>query len=99
MKLTLLLALIGALALGTSTSSLADDREQDRRAGTGAGFDRGMQAVPTIAGPGQPGHGWRYFCDPAAGRAVVISPQGEYYLNRGEGLSLVAVTQPHVNAR
>jgi hypothetical protein len=138
MKLALLLASIGMLAMGTSTSSLADDREsrsvggmallsvhdsavntlaldsrkrdehadrdddrdnrrdreQARRARTGDGVDRGMQAVPNTAGPDQPGHGWRYFSDPATSRAVVISPQGEYFFSRGKGLSLVAVTQP-----
>ena len=94
MKLTLLLASIGVLAWGTSNSAQADNREQDRHARAGAGFDRGMQVVRTAARPGQPGHAWRYFSDPAAGRAVVISPQGEYYFNGGKGLSLVAVTQP-----
>ena len=138
MKLTFLLASIGMLVVGTSTSSLADDREcrsdggmallsvhdsevntlaldsrkrdeyadrdddrnnrrdreQARRTRTGDGFDRGMHVVPTTAGPGQPGHGWRYFADPAAGRAVVINPQGEYFFNRGESLGLVPVTRP-----
>ncbi|MFO1286681.1 MAG: hypothetical protein U1F49_09155 [Rubrivivax sp.] len=53
-----------------------------------------MQVVPTSTRAGEPGHGWRYFSDPAARRAVVISPQGEYYFSRGKGLRLVAVTQP-----
>ncbi|MCW5657744.1 MAG: hypothetical protein KIT60_08570 [Burkholderiaceae bacterium] len=70
------------------------DREHPTRARRGSWFDHGMQAVPTGAGAGEPGHGWRYFSDPAACRAVVISPQGEYYYSRGEGLGLVAVTQP-----
>ena len=38
-------------------------------------------------------HGWRYFSDPATDRSVVISPQGDYYLNRGSGLRWVAGTQ------
>lgn len=101
MKSTLLLASIGMLAAAASTSSLADDRgsrADDRqhaaRAHTDSGSDRAMQIVPTSAGPGEPGHGWRYFSDPAARRAVVISPQGEYYYSRGKGLHLIAVTQP-----
>ena len=53
-----------------------------------------MQVVPTTAGAGQAGEGWRYFSDPAAHRAVVISPQGEYFLSRGKGMRLVAATQP-----
>lgn len=71
------------------------DREHPTRVRRGSWFDHGMQAVPTGAGAGEPGHGWRYFSDPAACRAVVISPQGEYYYSRGEGLGLVAVTQPN----
>ena len=58
------------------------------------GFDHGMQVVPTTAGAGQAGDGWRYFSDPQAHRAVVISPQGEYFLSRGKGMRLVAVTPP-----
>ena len=71
-------------------------RDHERAAGArrGDGFDRGMQAVPTSAGLGEAGHGWRYYSDPAAARAVVISPQGEYYFSRGEGLGLIAKTQP-----
>ena len=38
-------------------------------------------------------HGWRYFSDPATDRSVVISPQGDYYLNRGNGLRWVAGVQ------
>lgn len=55
-------------------------------------FDTGMQPVPTSAGLGQAGEGWRYYADPQAHRAVVISPQGDYFLGRGKGMRLVAVT-------
>ena len=72
----------------------ASDRERSARTRHGDGFDSGMQAASTAAGPGEPGYAWRYFSDPAAGRAVVISPQGEYFVSRGKGLTLVAVTQP-----
>jgi len=70
------------------------NQEKTRLTRTGDGVDRGMQAVLTAVGPGQPGDGWLYFSDPAAGRAVVITPQGDYFLSRGKGLRLVAVTQP-----
>lgn len=56
--------------------------------------DTGMQAVPTAAGPGQPGYGWLYFSNPAARRAVVISPEGEYFFSQGHGLRLVTTTMP-----
>lgn len=70
-----------------------DHREHNQRTGPDDGIDQGMQAVPTTAGPGQPGDGWLYFSHPAAHRAVVISPQGEYHLSRGKGLRWVAATQ------
>ena len=70
------------------------DRAHTARRPHGGGTDGGMQAVPTTAGPGEPGHGWQYFSDSAAGSAVVISPQGEYFFSRGRGLRLIAVTQP-----
>lgn len=70
-----------------------DERNQSQRSRTADGFGQGMQAVSITAGPGQPGNGWRYFTDPAAGLAVVISPQGTYFLNRGDGLSQLAVPQ------
>lgn len=91
MKSTLLLASI-AIAATASTSLMAAERPADHRhtALRSAGYDHGMQVVSNLAGPGEPGDGWRYFSDPAAARAVVISPQGEYYLNRGKGLRLVA---------
>ncbi|HOM13346.1 MAG TPA: hypothetical protein PLB41_08510 [Rubrivivax sp.] len=69
----------------------APAHRDDRSAGA---CTRGMQAVPHSAGPGDAAYGWRYFTDPAAHRAVVISPQGEYYYSRGKGLWLVAMTQP-----
>lgn len=69
------------------------DHERDGPMHPTAAAKLGMQAVPTSAGPGEPAHRWRYYTDALAGRAVVISPQGEYFLNRGEGLRLVAVTQ------
>lgn len=56
--------------------------------------DHGMLAIANTAGPGQPGHGWLFFSHPAADRAVVISPRGEYYFSQGEGLRLVATAQP-----
>lgn len=57
------------------------------------GFDHGMKAVPHSASPEAPGHGWRYFSDPTTRRAVVISPQGDYYYSRGQGLRWVAAEQ------
>jgi hypothetical protein len=100
MKSALLIASIAMLAAAASAPSLASAgdsrsdsaaRSVDRLHDDG---ERGMRAVGTSAGPGESGHGWRYFSDPAAQRAVVISPQGEYYYSRGKGLRLVAVTQP-----
>jgi hypothetical protein len=71
-----------------------DDRASDARRSRGSGAAQGMRAVLTTARPGEPGYGWRYFSDPVAATAVVISPQGEHYFSRGDGLRLIAVSQP-----
>ena len=108
MKSARIFASLGVLAALTSIAAVAevppprtpacaaDDCRPDERtpAPLPRGYDRGMKEVLAQAGPGEPGHGWRYFADPEARRAVVISPQGEYFHSRGKGLSLVSVTQP-----
>uniref|UniRef100_UPI003342E0CF hypothetical protein n=1 Tax=Castellaniella defragrans TaxID=75697 RepID=UPI003342E0CF len=53
-------------------------------------FDSGMQPVIHSAAVGEPGQGWRYFSDPAHARAIMISPDGQYYLSRGKGPQWVA---------
>jgi hypothetical protein len=79
-----------ALCLAAATTgfpSHADDHRpasrDHRRLGSG------MQAVAVAAQAGEPGHGWQYFRDARGGRAVVISPGGDYYYSQGRGLSLV----------
>ena len=102
MKLTTLLASIAMLGAAISTPLLAGDRENDpqrnrhhssdKRAADW--FDNGMQVVRHDAAPDAPGYGWRYFTDQGARRAIVISPQGDYYFSsRGKGLRWVAAEQ------
>lgn len=99
MQPTAILASIALLTTAISTPLLAGDRDQKRdhqqasekRAPEGA--DHGMQAVVHDAAAGAPGYGWRYFSDPAAPRAVAISPQGDYYYSRGKGLRWIAAEQ------
>lgn len=43
------------------------------------------QVVPNASLPEQASYGWRYFSNPRAVYAVVISPSGEYFLSRGDG--------------
>ena len=101
MQPTSLLASIALLAATIGTPLLAGDREPDhQRARQQAtdmrptdGFDHGMQVVPHSAAADTPGYGWRYFSDPSTRRAVVISPQGDYYYSRGKGLHWVAAAQ------
>lgn len=101
MRTTVHLAAIAVLAAAIGTPALAADRDRDHsqerlpRAETrsGNGADQGMQAVPNNAGSQDRAQGWRYFSDPQARRAVVISPQGDYYLSLGKGLRWVAGTQ------
>ena len=102
MKTTTFLASIAMLAAAISTPVLAGDREHDQRRDhqqvsdmrTADGFDQGMQPVVHSAASQAPGYGWRYFSDPVARRAVVISPQGDYYYSsRGKGLHWIAAEQ------
>jgi len=51
------------------------------------------QAVENAAQAGMPGFGWQYFFDPVAPRAVVISPDGHYYLSQGQGLHWITAAQ------
>ena len=101
MKSIALLASIAVLATAVSTPLTARDRKNDTQRDrqqvtdkrTKDPFDHGLQEVRHSASPNTPGNGWRYFTDPAARRAVVISPQGDYYYSRGRGLQWVAAEQ------
>lgn len=101
MKSTTLLASLAILAATISTPLVAGDREHGSdparqhvtKIRTTNGFDHGIQEVTHSAAPNTPGHGWRYFTDPATRRAVVISPQGDYYYSRGKGLHWIAAEQ------
>ncbi len=95
MQSTALLAVAGLMAAAISTPLLAGDpghatEKHATKKGTADGFDHGMKAVVHDAAADTPGYGWRYFSDPAAHRAVVISPQGNYYYSRGKGLHWIA---------
>jgi hypothetical protein len=95
---TIVLALAPVVFNGVASLAYAGDAHRDRdarpRPADSSSARPGMQAVLTTAGPGEPGHGWRYFSDPVAATAVVISPQGEHFFSRGEGLRPIAVGQP-----
>ena len=102
MQLTTFLASIAVLTAALGTPVLAGDRAHDQRRDrqhasdkrAADWFDHGMQAVRHNAAPDAPGYGWRYFTDQRARRAVVISPQQDYYYSRGKGLHWVAAEQP-----
>ncbi len=93
---------IALIAAAISLPALAADRpyrsstEVQQKANLPAayGFDYRMEAVVHDATADTPGYGWRYFSDPSARRAVVISPQGDYYYStQGKGLRWVAAQQ------
>ena len=87
MKANHLAVLLGiAAAVAAMPSHAEDHRKATRDTNRGAS---GMQTVATDTQAGQPGHGWRYFSDARKGRAVVISPDGDYYYSGGKGLALV----------
>ena len=99
MKSTALIASIALLAAVGSSPLMAGDRDHERRSDREHVTDMralrndAMQEVANNAQPGTRAHGWRYFTDPAARRAVVIGPDGHYYFSRGKGLRWVAAAQ------
>lgn len=101
MQATARIAAIALLAATISSPLLAGERTHkhkgerhhaQKQAATD-GFDYGMQAVLHDSAADAPGYGWRYFTDPATRRAVVISPQGDYYYSHGKGLHWIAAEQ------
>jgi len=87
MKPNSIAVVLSVAATMMSMPSHADDPRKE--AGDSHRIDTGMQAVTTNTVIGQPGYGWRYFVDARKGRAVVISPSGDYFYNHGKGLTLV----------
>ena len=80
-------AVLGVAAAMTSVPSQADDHRKEARDSHRS--SSGMRAIVTGATIGQPGYRWRYFAEAGKGRAVVISPKGDYFYSDGGGLSLV----------
>lgn len=76
---------MAAATLG-SVAQAGDHREASKAHRRAAA---GMQAVAVSPKAGDPARGWRHFSDARATRAVVISPNGEYFHSRVEGLQLV----------
>ena len=70
----------------------ADECRQDRKARSKAHRRHqriDAKEVLNLNQPEQPAFGWHYFSDPRAVHAVVISPVGEYFLSRGQGMHQV----------
>lgn len=87
------LALTLAAALPGIAAQAGEHRKDSRDA---RHADRGMQVVAVSPATGEPGHGWQYFSDAHKARAVVISPNGDYYYSQGKGLRLVHKAIDHV---
>lgn len=87
MKQATVAIVLGVAAFVTSVSSLAGDRHKEARHAGRVGS--GMQEVANEATTGQEAYRWRYFRDARKARAVVISPGGDYFYSRGDGLTLV----------
>jgi hypothetical protein len=84
-----------ALGIAAATIGLAAHASDHRKASKDHRHTAsGMQAVAVAPQAGEPGHGWRYFSDAREARAVVISPNGDYYYSRGDGLQLVYKSAP-----
>ena len=98
MRFATTLIYAGLLATLLGGSALAGDHfdRTDRDASSAermAAENAPWQAIDNPAEEGMPAHGWQYFYNPQAPRAVVISPDDHYYLSRGKGLHWVAAAQ------
>jgi hypothetical protein len=78
-----------ALGIAAATIGLAANAGDHRKDSKEPRNTSGMQAVAVAPQAGEPGYGWQYFSDARKARAVVISPNGDYYYSRGRGLQLV----------
>ncbi len=87
MKLGNIGVVLGLAAATIGLSANAGDHRKDTK--HHRQDSAGMQVVAVAPKAGEPGHGWRYFSDARKARAVVISPGGDCYYSRGEGLQLV----------
>jgi hypothetical protein len=84
-----------ALGIAAATMGLAAHAGEHREAAKDHRHAAsGIQVVAVSPKAGEPGHGWQYFSDARKARAVVISPNGDYYYNRGDGLQLVYESAP-----
>lgn len=77
------------VAFMASATAMAGDHRAAARAPQPQPDGASWRVVPVVTSPGDAAHGWRYFSDAREHRAVVISPTGEYFYSRGEGLRLV----------
>lgn len=87
MKPNYLALVLGIAVAMANMPSYADDHGKETWRNDHIGS--GMHAIPIAATVGQPGYGWRYFADSREGRAVVISPSGDYFYSQGQGLTRV----------
>lgn len=86
-----LLALMAAGAFADDDTRPYRDRDHERTADAthGERVRGALAVVPNVAAADEPGHGWQYFSDAGHRRAVVVSPEGVYYLSRGKGMRQV----------
>jgi hypothetical protein len=74
------------LSVAATMMSMPSHADDPRKEAGDHRIDSGMQAVSIDTMIGQPGHGWRYFVDARKGRAVAISPNGDYFYSHGNVL-------------
>jgi hypothetical protein len=87
MKMRIVALALGVASALLSGSSHAGGHRQQARGNPPTQPD--MRVVAHGATAGEPGYRWRYFSDTLGGRAVVISPGGDYFYSDGSGLVLV----------
>lgn len=84
MTSTFFLTIIASAAVIASAAAVAGPDQA--QAGDGYRASPVLRVVPNSSLPQDAAYGWQYFSDPRTVHAVVISPSGEYFLSRGDGL-------------
>jgi hypothetical protein len=83
MTSTFFLTLIASAAVIASAAAVAGPDQS--QVGDGYRANPVLQVVPNNSRAQDAAYGWKYFSDPRALHAVVISTVGEYFLSLGDG--------------
>lgn len=101
MTSTYILTTIAALVAAIASTAAVARPDQALPGANAAHISKNLRAnpvlreVPNRSLPTQAGYGWKYFTDPRAAHAVMISSSGEYFLSLGRGPNQITWLEGH----